>query len=866
MASLLRAVENQKTIAQPNVVRFRENTAQSQRSSAGAGEGPAPGRGAASAAAYQPAAAAAAAAAGAVLIPPPKPQDQHQHQPPPLSANRNLRFALSGLRARYAKSQGRLRDVFRSWDEDKSGDVDAGELRTALVGLGYSAVTESDAVALIENIDLNGDGSIQYDDFVRLVCGEEHGEGSGLDAGGKRLPSLASPADLDEIGRFSSAAEVNLVGHMFTLGGKLFKRVISSEEVASARRSGIADVATGRGSDSLREAVMASEDAAVASVRAAFAGGLGAREKEGRAGLVHTLNPVTAASGITHFSHRVALSSLPPATQITELTARGVYAQPVTATLPPLQPDWYTGNYGNTLTSVISDPKFQNECGDGESSSRDYDHTAVRPVERHDMTVERYDVKRNQRPLDPVIPEYLDMPISPMERTSQIRARRRAHAPALADMRDDALTMPGGVDATALLSPSPGGFTSHPLSLASSTARCDFARSFHPAAVVTFCPDVNGALRGVPPRDAAERAAAAPPAGALDRSLTATARVPMRGEIVFGAMSNDGNAGIWDPRTIHPVGGAQCIVSGSIGVQVESISVPGRLLHLTARDRLVNAASRRLALSTRAVDLSVTLPISGQVTATHVLGAPAPERRSLTSPLRLKALESSRSAFFASSPNLHPPPRSLVPDIDAGTSLLRDHLKDRGSTIARRMGGVFIDTAAVAAGGDDAGGGLGGGASSAHMGTLESHGSTHVAGGSRTAQAVARAVRAEGQRTTYLIAPPSSMRTEFSSEDPSWHFASAAAIAATQTRIPEQHLHALCKISRIESAAAAINSSRKLSHAIADADYAFHIVNQEQVVERKRAERKVYADAVFARKSGQETMLSMPFPVPAVRV
>ena len=62
-----------------------------------------------------------------------------------------------------------------------------------------------------------------------------------------------------------------------------------------------------------------------------------------------------------------------------------------------------------------------------------------------------------------------------------------------------------------------------------------------------------------------------------------------------------------------------------------------------------------------------------------------------------------------------------------------------------------------------------------------------------------RLQRAEGERTTFLIAPPPSVLTSHSAEDEGWAFASATRIAQTARRVPEQYFASLVKDDRLRN-------------------------------------------------------------------
>ena len=55
------------------------------------------------------------------------------------------------------------------FDEDKIGHIDTAELMKVLTALG-DPLTDKEADELIKEADLNGDGKINYIDFVGMTC------------------------------------------------------------------------------------------------------------------------------------------------------------------------------------------------------------------------------------------------------------------------------------------------------------------------------------------------------------------------------------------------------------------------------------------------------------------------------------------------------------------------------------------------------------------------------------------------------------------------------------------------------------------------------------------------------------------------
>ena len=73
--------------------------------------------------------------------------------------------ALDAVRARLEQRDlDSLRDVFESYDLDRSGEIDASELSAAL------GVDEMQALGLIASVDHDASGTLSLDEFVFLMA------------------------------------------------------------------------------------------------------------------------------------------------------------------------------------------------------------------------------------------------------------------------------------------------------------------------------------------------------------------------------------------------------------------------------------------------------------------------------------------------------------------------------------------------------------------------------------------------------------------------------------------------------------------------------------------------------------------------
>ena len=60
-------------------------------------------------------------------------------------------------------------EAFRIFDEDGSGSLDVNELREAVKKYGTGTCTEEDLEAIVQQMDKDGDGTIDLDEFVKVM-------------------------------------------------------------------------------------------------------------------------------------------------------------------------------------------------------------------------------------------------------------------------------------------------------------------------------------------------------------------------------------------------------------------------------------------------------------------------------------------------------------------------------------------------------------------------------------------------------------------------------------------------------------------------------------------------------------------------
>jgi calmodulin len=72
-------------------------------------------------------------------------------------------------------TNSRLLQMFECFDKDKSGTIDANELHQMLLYMGVSA-TDKEVKEMIRQVDKNGDGSIDRDEFLNVMKAAQSGQ------------------------------------------------------------------------------------------------------------------------------------------------------------------------------------------------------------------------------------------------------------------------------------------------------------------------------------------------------------------------------------------------------------------------------------------------------------------------------------------------------------------------------------------------------------------------------------------------------------------------------------------------------------------------------------------------------------------
>ena len=77
-------------------------------------------------------------------------------------------LSLMVKKMKDTSSDEKILDVFKSFDKDGNGYVSASELRSIMMSLG-EILTDVEVDEMIREADTNGDGQIDYDEFIQMM-------------------------------------------------------------------------------------------------------------------------------------------------------------------------------------------------------------------------------------------------------------------------------------------------------------------------------------------------------------------------------------------------------------------------------------------------------------------------------------------------------------------------------------------------------------------------------------------------------------------------------------------------------------------------------------------------------------------------
>ena len=75
---------------------------------------------------------------------------------------------LMARKMKDSDSEEQLKEAFRVFDKDQNGFISAAELRKVLTNLGEK-LTDDEIVEMIREADADGDGQINYKEFVKVM-------------------------------------------------------------------------------------------------------------------------------------------------------------------------------------------------------------------------------------------------------------------------------------------------------------------------------------------------------------------------------------------------------------------------------------------------------------------------------------------------------------------------------------------------------------------------------------------------------------------------------------------------------------------------------------------------------------------------
>ena len=80
-------------------------------------------------------------------------------------------FVVAATNQTSMTSQEKLHAAFRMFDKDGSGIISADEIRDVLCFGGNNVLSPEAVDAIIKQVDENGDGEIQFEEFVQMMTG-----------------------------------------------------------------------------------------------------------------------------------------------------------------------------------------------------------------------------------------------------------------------------------------------------------------------------------------------------------------------------------------------------------------------------------------------------------------------------------------------------------------------------------------------------------------------------------------------------------------------------------------------------------------------------------------------------------------------
>ncbi|XP_057959223.1 calmodulin-like protein 11 [Malania oleifera] len=77
-------------------------------------------------------------------------------------------LSLMARKMKETDAEEELREAFKVFDKDQNGYISASELRQVMINLGEK-LTDEEVEQMINEADLDGDGQVNYDEFVKMM-------------------------------------------------------------------------------------------------------------------------------------------------------------------------------------------------------------------------------------------------------------------------------------------------------------------------------------------------------------------------------------------------------------------------------------------------------------------------------------------------------------------------------------------------------------------------------------------------------------------------------------------------------------------------------------------------------------------------
>ncbi|XP_010279286.1 PREDICTED: calmodulin-like protein 11 [Nelumbo nucifera] len=77
-------------------------------------------------------------------------------------------LTLMARKMKETDAEEELKEAFKVFDKDQNGYISANELRNVMINLGEK-LTDEEVEQMIREADLDGDGQVNYEEFVRMM-------------------------------------------------------------------------------------------------------------------------------------------------------------------------------------------------------------------------------------------------------------------------------------------------------------------------------------------------------------------------------------------------------------------------------------------------------------------------------------------------------------------------------------------------------------------------------------------------------------------------------------------------------------------------------------------------------------------------